>query len=220
MTTELKQSIADLRIKPSSKSLAAVIQQPEFSILIAHLTHTTGTQSKMIVEYMRDVSAMLCLISSMREHSIERHLAAERALVPKCFAFGHPNYSRYLTYQHVRLLDIKATKMMVWDDLVKNGFGGSLSGEPFSTIHGDLITETTINREVKVRGGPMQGGFSTDVRTVDTFMKTSHIIADLRAKLKERLNVISTSNHKEMTKGAKKKHEKMIKSHVVGKCGW
>ena len=151
----------------------------------------------------------------MRELSIERHLAAERALVPKCFAFGHPNYSRYLTYQHVRLLDIKATKMMVWDDLVKNGFGGSFSGEPFSTIHGDLITETSINREVRVRGEPMQGGFSTDLRTVDTFMKTSHISADLRAKLKERLNVIPTSNHKEMTKGAKKKHEEMIKSLVA-----
>ena len=214
MTTELKQSIADLRIKPSSETLTAVIQQPEFRILLANLLHTTGTQSKMIVEYMHDVSAMLCLISSVREHSIERHLAAERALIPKCFAFGHPNYSHYLTYQHDRLLDIKATESMVWDDLVKNGFGGSLSGEPFSTIHGDLITETTINREVKVRGGPMQGGFSTDVKTVDTFLKTSHIVADLRGKLKERLNVLSTSSHKETTKGAKKKHEEMINSLV------
>ena len=41
-----------------------------------------------------------------------------------------------------------------WDDLLKDGFGGSLSGQPFSTIHGDFITET-INREVEVRGGPM-----------------------------------------------------------------
>eukprot|EP00794_Sanderia_malayensis_P016352 gene16352-17996_t len=214
ITAELRQRIADLRIKPSSETLAAVIQQPEFKILLVNLLHTTGTQSKMIVEYIRDVSAMLCLISSVREHSIERHLAAERALIPKCFAFGHPNYSRYLTYQHVRLLDIKSTERMVWDDLVKNGFGGSLSGEPFSTIHGDLITETTINREVKVKGGPMQGGFSTDVKTVDTFLKTSHIIADLRGKLKERLNVLSNSSHKETTKGAKKKHEEMINSLV------
>ncbi len=83
-----------------------------------------------------------------------------------------------------------------------------MSGGPFSTIHGDLITETTINREVKVRGGPMQGGFSTDVKTVDTFMKTSHIVADLRGKLKERLNVRSSSSHKETTKGAKKKSTK------------
>ena len=89
-----------------------------------------------------------------------------------------------------------------------------MSGEPFSTIYGDLITETTINREVKVRGGPMQGGFSIDVKTVDTFLKTSHIVADLRGKLKERLNVLSTSSHKETTKGAKKKHEEMINSLV------
>ena len=100
---------------------------------------------------------MLSLISAVREKCIERHLAAERALIPKCFAFGHINYARYLTFQHIKLQDIKMNNKEAWDDLSQNGFGGSLSGEPFSTIHGDLITETTINREVKVRWSPMQG---------------------------------------------------------------
>jgi len=99
----------------------------------------------------------LCsLIVAMREKSIETHLAAERTLLPKCFAFGHVNYARYLTFQHVNLQNVKMNHKDAWDDLVENGFRGSLSGEPFSTIHGDLITEITINREVKVRGGPMQ----------------------------------------------------------------
>ena len=40
-----------------------------------------------------------------------------------------------------------------------------MSEEPFSNIHGDLIAETTSNREVKVRGGPMRGGYSTSEKT-------------------------------------------------------
>jgi hypothetical protein len=79
-----------------------------------------------------------------------------------------------------------------WDDLVQSGFGGSISGEPFSTINGDLITEITINREVKVRGRPIQGGYSTSEQTTDTFIKTSHIMAKLRATLKETLNILTS----------------------------
>ena len=47
-----------------------------------------------------------------------------------------------------------------WQELVKEGFGGSLRGPPFSTEHGDLIIETIINREVKVHGEIMQVGHS------------------------------------------------------------
>ena len=54
-----------------------------------------------------------------------------------------------------------------------------MSGEPFSNIHGDLITEKTINQEVKVRGGPMRGGYSTSEETTDAFIKTSHIMATI-----------------------------------------
>ena len=61
----------------------------------------------------------------------------------------------------------------------------SMSGEPFSTIHGDLITETTINLEVKVRGGQKQGGYSTNEQTTGTFIKTSDIMANLKATLKD-----------------------------------
>ncbi|KAG1692278.1 Glutamate receptor ionotropic, kainate 1 [Nymphon striatum] len=170
---------------------------------------------KLIVRYVRDVSAMLCFVSAVREKRIERHLAAERVLLPKCFAFGHQNYARYMTFQHVKLQDIKSKQDEAWNDLLVNGFGGSVSGKPYSTIHGDLITETTINREVKVRGGPMQGGFSTDEKAVDTFVKTSHFMATVRVKLKERLNVLTQSVHKETTVGAIKRHKTMIESLVL-----
>ena len=206
----MKKAIASLRLNPCGESFDSLLHLPGLNDIYSLLTSAEGTQAKMIMEYLVDVSAMLSLVSAVREKCIDRHLAAERALIPKCSAFGHINYARYLTFQHIKLQDIKMNNKEAWDDLSQNGFGGSLSGEPFSTIHGDLITETTINREVKVRGGPMQGGYSTNEKATDTFVKTSHIMAKLRATLKERLNILTPSFHKETTTGARKQHENMV----------
>ena len=66
-----------------------------------------------------------------------------------------------------------------------------MSGEPFSTIHGDLMTEVTINRDAKVRGGSMMGGYSTSDKKNDAFVKTSHIMAKSRSKLTEQVHLLS-----------------------------
>ena len=92
-----------------------------------------------------------------------------------------------------------------------NGFGESMSGESFSIIHGDLITEATINREVKVRGWPIRGGYSTSEKTTDTFIKTSHIMTTLRSKLKEKLAYLTSSAHKEITAGCRTQHDNVVK---------
>ena len=59
----------------------------------------------------------------------------------------------------------------VWNDLSSEGFGGSLSGEPSSTIYIDLITEVTINQEIKVRGGQMMCGYSTSDGKIMNLLK-------------------------------------------------
>ena len=64
-------------------------------------------------------------------------------------------------------------------ELSERGFGGSLSGEKFSEIHGDLITEI-YNGETKGTAGPFRSGYSTDLTTVNTWVKTSHIHAQIR----------------------------------------
>ena len=73
----------------------------------------------------------------------------------------------------------------VWNDLLREGLCGSLSGEPFSTIHGDLITEVAITGEVKVRGDTITGGHSTSDKTNDVFIKTSHAMVKVRSNLKK-----------------------------------
>lgn len=127
---ERHANIADLRIKPSSVTLAAVIQQLESGILL----HTTEIKLKMIVECMRDVSIMFYLVSSVSDTLLQSELNSE------VFVFGHSNYARYLTYRHVRLLDIQTANRMVWDDFVKKGFGGSLTGELGISPHCHKLT--------------------------------------------------------------------------------
>ena len=51
----------------------------------------------------------------------------------------------------------------IWKILKKSGVGRNLTVDKFFTKHGDLITEATVNREFKVRGGAMQGAYSADL---------------------------------------------------------
>ena len=91
----------------------------------------------MILGYTNDVSEILALISAGRENNIDRYIQAERALLPELFAFGHMNYARYLTFQHVTLTKLHETNPEAWTELKENGFGGSLSSGPFSTVLSD-----------------------------------------------------------------------------------
>ena len=210
MDEKLRKQIEILRRNISPENLNTVIEMEEFDTIYMKLLETTGTQSQMMVQYMCDVSNLLALVSSVREHDIWRHIQAERALLPKLFAFGHPNYSRYLTYQHVMLQMLEKTNPEAWESLVEEGFGASRTANPFSAIHGDLMIETTINREVKVRGGPMQGGYSTNIESMNKFVKTSHLMAKVRSTFNEKLHQLTTSVHKETTPGSKKEHERVV----------
>ena len=58
-----------------------------------------------------------------------------------CFAFDHINYARYMSFQHVNLRILEKHHDPAFTELSERGFGGSLSGETFSAIHRDLITE-------------------------------------------------------------------------------
>ena len=68
---------------------------------------------------------MIALIFAVQEQKFELHLAAERELLPKCFAFNHINYSRYLTFQHVIHSEIKHCNGNVRNDYLREGYKGS-----------------------------------------------------------------------------------------------
>ena len=64
---------------------------------------------------------------------------------------------------------------------------------------GDLGTEVTINREVKVRGGQIRGGYSTSFDADNDFALNPHILAELRKELKGKMRLKTASTHKEAT---------------------
>ena len=76
----------------------------------------------MFVNYLKYVSALLAMIRSVKECNSEMHLEAERTLLSQFFAFGYPDYSRYLTYQNALLEFHCRSNTSVWKYLTENGF--------------------------------------------------------------------------------------------------
>ena len=77
---------------------------------------------------------------------------------------------------------------MSFQELKIKGMSGSLTGDTFSAIHGDLMTEL-FNRETKGTSGPFRSGFSTDIDAVNTWVNTIHIHAMLRKGLHRLLHM-------------------------------
>ena len=157
---DLLVQLQTLRRFPSSANLDSVMKSIDFGSLCSNiLNFGDGTEEHLTIKYLKDVSLILALVSAVREGNFERHLQAENGMAGLCFAFDHPNYARYVSYQHVYLSRLKIENKEAYDDLVTKGFGASTTGEPFSSIHGDLITEY-FNRTTKGTAGPFRAGYS------------------------------------------------------------
>ena len=102
------------------------------------------------------------------------------------FVFDHINYYHFLPVQYVSWEYLQMSKPDVifkpdvWLDFMQNAFVGSVGGEQFSIILWDLITETTINREVKVTGGPLHGSRNNS-RIILPFFRSSRLTFQIRS---------------------------------------
>ena len=163
------------------------------------------SEGSMTIEYLKDLSSMLAMVSAVREGCLERHLEEEREMIKQVFASGHHNYACYLLYQHVSFRSMEQQNHPAIQDLKKNGFGGSISGEPFSSIHDDLITEL-FNKETKGTQGSMRAGFSTNCEAVNEWIATIHIHGKVREEFKKLLMLKTSSKHKELTNCGKMRH--------------
>ena len=202
---ELRESLENLREKPSPETLEEVAGQNAFEEIFEELTSARSPQQSMTVAYLRDISSLLALVSAVREGDFERHLQAERQMLKQVFALDHQNYSRYLTFQHVFLTDLKSSNNKAYQGLSERGYGANYSGEKFATVHGDFVTEYFI-RETKGTASPFRSGYSTNVDTTNKWVKTVHIHAKLRLAMRDKLNIKTTSTHKELTDNGKTRH--------------
>eukprot|EP00794_Sanderia_malayensis_P014962 gene14962-16504_t len=118
-------------------------------------------------------------------------------MLKQAFAFNHQNYARYCTYQHVYLTDLKIQNNLAYTELTERGYGVSITGERFSSTHGDLVTEL-FNKECKGTAGPFRASFSTNTRAVNTWGRTIHVHSLLRTTTRKQLHVKTSSNTKKL----------------------
>ena len=193
---ELAIFLGEFRKDPSNLIIQPLLSSQPFDILLRDiLQHDKNCDGELTITYLRDVSSMLALISAVRDMNIERHLQAERKLIIHSFAFDHQNYARYGAYQHIYLQSLKLQNHPAFVDMQINGFGGSISGDDFSSIHGDLQTEL-FNKETEGNSGPFRVGFSTNYGTVNTWVNTIHIHSKIRMALQKHLHIKTSSKHK------------------------
>ena len=170
---------------------------------------TVGTEAKMTMCFINIASSFLALIPAVQENNFERHFQKERETVKYCFAFDHINYARYVSYQQVYLPELQSIDRNAMMDLTQRGFGGSLSDDSFSCLHGDLITEI-LSGQTKKQADPHCTGFSTDIAKVKTWVATSHIHAKVRQTLSDKIQLNTSTGHKECTSRARRLHSNNV----------
>ena len=129
--------------------------------------------------------------------NIRLHLQAHSDLFPSLICIQPSELRPILNSAPCRITDFSIIKHKAFSDLEIFGLGASLIVNKFSTIPGDLFTEVTINRQVKVKSGPMRCSYSTSIDAETDFILNFHILAKLRKELKNKMNLKTDSNHKE-----------------------
>ncbi len=162
---------------PSESSLNEVLNLPAFEALFERVTNYKKESEEEYIQchvsYWQSENVTLkntCKLNVKRYHllshwitQITRDIAAFRTLC---------------------LNNLKQTMHPAFTDLKEREMGASISDQPFSSIHGDLVTEL-FNKETKGTSGPFRSGFSTNIETVNTWVNTIHIHEMLRVALRK-----------------------------------
>ena len=161
LSSDMVDVMRQLRFNPTTETIENLMKLQEFNDIVSCvLQYEKGSDAELTVNYVKDICLMLSLVAAVRESDIEKHLQAEQKMTCLSFAYDHHNYARYNTYQNVYLSDLKQSNHVAFQQFQSKGMGGSITGEKFSAVHGDLITEL-FNKETKGTSGPFRCGFST-----------------------------------------------------------
>ena len=106
-----------------------------------------GNGATLVLSHKKSVSAMLWLVSSVRESDIERYLQAENILICGSFAFDHQNYSSYGAFQEVNLQSLRKKDEEWFNELKEKGYSTSLTGDVFPVVYSELATRYLIKRQ-------------------------------------------------------------------------
>ena len=94
MDMELKSLFSNLRKKPTAENLDLILSKNELQNVFGKVLNSShGTKSKMTVFSLRDVSALIAIVSAAREKKLKWLLQAGREMIKYCFTFDHIKYS-------------------------------------------------------------------------------------------------------------------------------
>ena len=124
-------------------------------------------------------------------------------MLPLLFMLDHPRYARHVTYQHVFMSSLKKNNDIQYRSLEEQGFGASYSGNSFTNVHGDLVTEYA-NKEMKGSTGPFRNGNSTIEKHRRKYQSLSHTYIKIKTTVRERLNLKTPNTHKGTVESGKK----------------
>ena len=86
MNFELKNLFTCLTQNPGLEKIDVIIKIEALILFFKIMDDTVGTEAKMDIRFIKNVSSLLALVSAVRENNFERHMQAEREMVKYCFA--------------------------------------------------------------------------------------------------------------------------------------
>ena len=109
---DLLDALVNTREQVNAANVNHVLEMSQFQHFQKQLLTLTGTQSQMTVMLLKDISLMLSFIVSARESNIELHHQCERQFLNLANAFDHVHYTRWGSFQHVKLQEMKRLNTM------------------------------------------------------------------------------------------------------------
>ena len=75
-------------------------------------------------------------------------------LLPWTFTYDKHNYTRYLTFHYIEMINLEENHPSIYQEFTKGNFSVQVfDNNPFGKLEADKVIETTINRDTKTPGG-------------------------------------------------------------------
>ena len=123
----MSSKLIELRKPPSSALVEEVLKLEAFKNIKQDIVSTTVTESQMTTKYLKDVSKMLPVVSTVRK-----------------IGLNHINYARHNTYEGVCLNNLFKSEKSVAKGLITNGYIASSSG-----LH-SILLNISIKKQKKL----------------------------------------------------------------------
>ena len=148
--------------------------------------NNSSTLQRFWISLIEMIELLLNTIYSIRSGQWELILECLGEVIPFAFAYGHHNYSRYLTIMLGDMLSIPEEFPEVHQEFMEGKFAAQLlENRKFSRSETDKVIEMTLNKETKSSGGTT--GFSTNKNVKRWELNTTYR-ATMRACFHEHLN--------------------------------